>query len=189
MYIINVVGSTSDVEIKKTTNLETNLHGLAKFANYSVRVLAFTSAGEGVRSSPVHCTTEEDGESRTVILSVNSCTIFTITWCICVFWWSFSGHCWFTCIYIQSQWLFLPEMISTAAKCLLCTETQTIEVQDICAYFCSMRIFFLFRRYVFSAYSFRPTWTNRSIYTFLLLTVPGLSKRNLPCAGFFWLSF
>ena len=79
VYIINVLGSTSDVEIKKTTNLETNLHGLAKFSNYSVRVLAFTSAGEGVRSSPVHCTTEEDGESRTVILSVKSCTIFTIT--------------------------------------------------------------------------------------------------------------
>lgn len=51
----------SDVEIKETTNLETNLHGLAKFANYSVRVLAFTTAGEGVRSNPVHCTTEEDG--------------------------------------------------------------------------------------------------------------------------------
>jgi hypothetical protein len=59
--IVCFVGSMSDVEIKKTTNLETNLHGLAKFANYSVRVLAFTSAGEGVRSSSVHCTTEEDG--------------------------------------------------------------------------------------------------------------------------------
>ncbi|XP_069681715.1 cell adhesion molecule Dscam1-like isoform X3 [Periplaneta americana] len=53
-------GISSDVEVKKTTNLETNLHGLAKFANYSVRVLAFTTAGEGVRSNPVHCTTEED---------------------------------------------------------------------------------------------------------------------------------
>lgn len=50
------------MEIKKTTNLETNLHGLAKFANYSVRVLAFTAAGEGVRSNSVHCTTEEDGK-------------------------------------------------------------------------------------------------------------------------------
>ncbi|PSN41375.1 Down syndrome cell adhesion molecule-like protein 1 [Blattella germanica] len=53
-------GGAPDVEVKKTTNLETNLHGLAKFANYSVRVLAFTTAGEGVRSNPVHCTTEED---------------------------------------------------------------------------------------------------------------------------------
>jgi hypothetical protein len=77
-YINNIVGSTSDVEIKKTTNLETNLHGLAKFANYTVRVLAFTSAGEGVRSSPVHCTTEEDGKSHTVILNIKSCTMFTI---------------------------------------------------------------------------------------------------------------
>ncbi|XP_067002094.2 cell adhesion molecule Dscam1 [Anabrus simplex] len=53
-------GGSGDVEIKKTTNLETNLHGLAKYTNYSVRVLAYTSAGEGVRSAPVHCTTEED---------------------------------------------------------------------------------------------------------------------------------
>jgi hypothetical protein len=79
LYIINVVGSMSDVEIKKTTNLETNLHGLAKFANYSVRVLAFTSAGEGVRSSPVHCTTEEDGKSHTVILNIKSYTMFAVT--------------------------------------------------------------------------------------------------------------
>lgn len=48
-------------EIKKTTNLETNLHGLTKYANYSLRVVAFTSAGEGVRSPHVHCMTEEDG--------------------------------------------------------------------------------------------------------------------------------
>jgi hypothetical protein len=66
LSIINLIGLSSDVEVKKTTNLETNLHGLAKFANYSVRVLAFTTAGEGVRSSPVHCTTEEDGMSYTV---------------------------------------------------------------------------------------------------------------------------
>ena len=54
-------GGASEAEVKKTTNLETNLHGLAKFANYSVRVLAFTRSGEGIRSNPVHCTTEEDG--------------------------------------------------------------------------------------------------------------------------------
>nr|CAD7425865.1 unnamed protein product [Timema monikensis] len=53
-------GGSPDVEVKKTTNLETNLHGLTKFTNYSVRVLGFTAAGEGVRSSPIYCTTEED---------------------------------------------------------------------------------------------------------------------------------
>ncbi|XP_063232283.1 cell adhesion molecule Dscam2-like [Bacillus rossius redtenbacheri] len=55
-----VHGMYREAEVKKTTNLETNLHGLSKFSNYSVRVLAFTVAGEGVRSEPVHCTTEED---------------------------------------------------------------------------------------------------------------------------------
>lgn len=54
---------SSEPEIKKTTNLETSLHGLTKYANYSVRVLAFTSAGEGVRSSHVHCMTDEDGSN------------------------------------------------------------------------------------------------------------------------------
>ncbi|KAG8225092.1 hypothetical protein J437_LFUL000071, partial [Ladona fulva] len=40
--------------------METNLHGLMKFTNYTVHILAFTSMGDGVRSSPVHCATEED---------------------------------------------------------------------------------------------------------------------------------
>ncbi|KAJ8871689.1 hypothetical protein PR048_028016 [Dryococelus australis] len=53
-------GESPSVEVKKTTNLETNLHGLLKFANYSVQAVAFTSAGEGVRSEHVHCTTEQD---------------------------------------------------------------------------------------------------------------------------------
>ncbi|XP_052126487.1 cell adhesion molecule Dscam2-like isoform X3 [Frankliniella occidentalis] len=51
---------SEEVEVKRTTNLETNLHGLAKFANYSVRVAAFTGAGEGVRSTALYCLTEED---------------------------------------------------------------------------------------------------------------------------------
>jgi hypothetical protein len=55
------VGS-EEVEVKRTTNLETNLHGLAKYANYSVRVAAFTGAGEGVRSPPLYCVTEEDSK-------------------------------------------------------------------------------------------------------------------------------
>lgn len=54
--------SSSEVEVKKTTNLETNLHGLAHFANYSLRIAAYTGAGDGERSTPIFCTTEEDGE-------------------------------------------------------------------------------------------------------------------------------
>ncbi|XP_075215283.1 cell adhesion molecule Dscam2-like [Lycorma delicatula] len=53
-------GDPVEVEIKKTTNLETTLHGLMKFANYTVRVLAYTGAGEGVHSPAIYCTTDED---------------------------------------------------------------------------------------------------------------------------------
>ncbi|VVC34250.1 Hypothetical protein CINCED_3A009503 [Cinara cedri] len=55
-----VSGSFVLNEMKKTTALETNLHGLEKYTNYSVRILAFTKIGEGVQSSPVYCLTEQD---------------------------------------------------------------------------------------------------------------------------------
>ncbi|XP_039277671.1 Down syndrome cell adhesion molecule-like protein Dscam2 [Nilaparvata lugens] len=57
---VSTKAHASDVEMKKTTNLETNIHGLHKYSNYSIRVLAFTSSGEGVQSQPVYCMTEED---------------------------------------------------------------------------------------------------------------------------------
>ncbi|KAK4016305.1 hypothetical protein OUZ56_031254 [Daphnia magna] len=43
-----------------TTELTVFLSGLQKFANYSIQVLAFTGAGDGVKSQPLTCTTEED---------------------------------------------------------------------------------------------------------------------------------
>ena len=49
------------LEVKKTSNRETTLHGLQSFTNYSVRTLAYTVGGEGVLSEPVYCLTEEDG--------------------------------------------------------------------------------------------------------------------------------
>ena len=48
-------------EVKKSKDLVTDLHGLLKYGNYTVRVAAFTNGGEGVRSAPLHCLTEEDG--------------------------------------------------------------------------------------------------------------------------------
>ncbi|CAG7820270.1 unnamed protein product, partial [Allacma fusca] len=48
------------LEVKKTSNRETTLHGLQSFTNYSVRTLAYTLGGEGVVSEPVYCLTEED---------------------------------------------------------------------------------------------------------------------------------
>lgn len=49
-------------EVKRTTSTETYLHGLYKYTNYSIKVLAYTGAGDGVLSSPIYCTTEEDGK-------------------------------------------------------------------------------------------------------------------------------
>lgn len=37
---------------------------MEKFTNYSVQVLAYTQAGDGVRSSVLYIQTKEDGESE-----------------------------------------------------------------------------------------------------------------------------
>lgn len=44
-----------------TPSSETILHGLKKYTNYSMEVLAYTSGGDGVRSSIIHCQTDQDG--------------------------------------------------------------------------------------------------------------------------------
>ncbi|XP_069356513.1 cell adhesion molecule Dscam1 isoform X39 [Maniola hyperantus] len=49
---------TKDTKI--TASSETILHGLKKFTNYSMEVLATTNGGDGVRSAPIHCQTEQD---------------------------------------------------------------------------------------------------------------------------------
>ncbi|XP_045473863.1 Down syndrome cell adhesion molecule-like protein Dscam2 isoform X49 [Harmonia axyridis] len=50
--------NTRDAKI--TASSETILHVLKKYTNYTMEVLAFTSGGDGVRSTPVHCQTEQD---------------------------------------------------------------------------------------------------------------------------------
>lgn len=47
-------------EVKRTSNLETYLHALHKATNYSVRVLAYTSSGDGESTQPIYCSTEDD---------------------------------------------------------------------------------------------------------------------------------
>lgn len=49
-------------DIKITSSTETHLHGLQKYTNYSLQVLAHTSGGEGVRSQPIHCQTDQDSK-------------------------------------------------------------------------------------------------------------------------------
>lgn len=39
------------------------LDGLEKYTNYSIQVLAFTSAGDGVRSEQIYVRTKEDGRN------------------------------------------------------------------------------------------------------------------------------
>ncbi|XP_034653896.1 Down syndrome cell adhesion molecule-like protein Dscam2 isoform X11 [Drosophila subobscura] len=45
---------------KKTASSDTVLHGLKKYTNYTMQVLATTAGGDGVRSAPIHCQTEPD---------------------------------------------------------------------------------------------------------------------------------
>lgn len=46
-----------------TTKEQVALKGLEKFTNYSIQVLAYTQAGDGVRSNVLYIQTREDCES------------------------------------------------------------------------------------------------------------------------------
>ncbi|XP_076276315.1 cell adhesion molecule Dscam2 isoform X6 [Lasioglossum baleicum] len=54
-----VLEQQSGRETKISHALSTVLHGLSPYTNYTMQVLAYTKAGEGVTSSPVSCITEE----------------------------------------------------------------------------------------------------------------------------------
>jgi Fibronectin type III domain. len=60
-YRIVSLSDENTKDTKITQSSETILHGLKKYTNYSMQVLAFTSGGDGVRSAPIHCQTEQDG--------------------------------------------------------------------------------------------------------------------------------
>lgn len=53
-------------DIRNVTTLQPSLEldGLEKYTNYSIQVLAFTSAGDGVRSEQIYVRTKEDGRRR-----------------------------------------------------------------------------------------------------------------------------
>jgi len=58
---VKMISGKDEQETKVTTSLKTTIQSLRKYTNYSISVLAFTSIGDGVRSPPVFCCTEEDG--------------------------------------------------------------------------------------------------------------------------------
>lgn len=62
LYLLSLVEFSSINEIKRTSNIESYLHALLKATNYSIRVLAYTSSGDGVSSIPIFCATGEDGK-------------------------------------------------------------------------------------------------------------------------------
>ncbi|KAK9680805.1 Immunoglobulin domain [Popillia japonica] len=72
--------NTKDAKI--TPSSETILHGLKKYTNYSMQVLAFTSAGDGVRSQPIHCQTEQDAPEAPVAVKalVMSSDSILVSW-------------------------------------------------------------------------------------------------------------
>lgn len=61
----NLSGATSvreaEPQTKVTSSMRTVINKLQKFSNYSVTVLTYTAAGDGVKSAPIYCRTEEDG--------------------------------------------------------------------------------------------------------------------------------
>ncbi|XP_046417326.1 Down syndrome cell adhesion molecule-like protein Dscam2 isoform X6 [Neodiprion lecontei] len=69
-------------DTKITSSSETILHGLKKYTNYSMHVLAFTSGGDGVKSAPIHCQTEQDVPEAPVAIKalVMSAESILISW-------------------------------------------------------------------------------------------------------------
>ncbi|XP_034170916.1 cell adhesion molecule Dscam2 isoform X3 [Osmia lignaria lignaria] len=69
-------------EMKITSALTVVIHGLEKYTNYSVQVLASTRAGDGIASSPLYCVTEEDLPEMPagVKAVVRSATSIIVSW-------------------------------------------------------------------------------------------------------------
>lgn len=60
------VTDNDDQQTKIVSQLRTTISGLRKYTNYSMTVLAYTTSGDGVRSAPVYCQTEEDGNQSSL---------------------------------------------------------------------------------------------------------------------------
>lgn len=73
-------------DTKITSSTETHLHGLQKYTNYSLQVLAFTSGGEGVRSQPIHCQTDQDGKRYLWYMNLSAKRRLMYETALVVFW-------------------------------------------------------------------------------------------------------
>lgn len=64
--MLRLTSKSSVTELGEIRNITTSqpsleLDGLEKYTNYSIQVLAFTNAGDGVRSEQIYVRTKEDG--------------------------------------------------------------------------------------------------------------------------------
>ncbi|GAB6020816.1 Down syndrome cell adhesion molecule-like protein 1 [Chamberlinius hualienensis] len=67
--------------IQNTTEIKVTLRNLFKYANYSIQVLAYTFAGDGLASKPIYCRTLADvpnppRDVKSVVISPDSVTIY-----------------------------------------------------------------------------------------------------------------
>ncbi|XP_046406414.1 Down syndrome cell adhesion molecule-like protein Dscam2 [Ischnura elegans] len=71
-----------EADTKMTIDLSTEIHGLQKYSNYSVQVWGYTRVGDGVKSKPIFCHTEEDVPEAPAAIKVvpSSPTSLTLSW-------------------------------------------------------------------------------------------------------------
>lgn len=78
-------------EIRNVTTSKPSLEldGLEKYTNYSIQVLAFTRAGDGVRSEQIYTRTKEDGRKIKSPLQIKrhkgSCHVALVKASLCLF--------------------------------------------------------------------------------------------------------
>ncbi|XP_078416436.1 cell adhesion molecule DSCAM isoform X3 [Cetorhinus maximus] len=75
-------GELGEIRNVTTTQVTLELDGLEKFTNYSIQVLAFTRAGDGVRSEQIFTRTKEDvpGPPGGVKAAAASATTVVVSW-------------------------------------------------------------------------------------------------------------
>lgn len=62
LFLLIIFTDKDDQQTKITSMQRTTIGGLHKYTNYSITVLAYTTRGDGVRSEPIFCHTDEDGK-------------------------------------------------------------------------------------------------------------------------------
>nr|KAF6473947.1 DS cell adhesion molecule [Rousettus aegyptiacus] len=75
-------GELGEIKNVTTTQPSLELGGLEKYTNYSIQVLAFTRAGDGVRSEQIFTRTKEDvpGPPAGVKAAAASASMVFVSW-------------------------------------------------------------------------------------------------------------